>query len=391
VRITDVTTIAVSYENREALADAIHYMPVRNAVFVQVHTDSGLVGLGEAASYGGPHSSTETVILDELRPRLIGEDPFNVERLWHKMHAPSHQHGRRGLLLMAISGIDTALWDLIGQATKTPLYRLLGGYRDEVTAYASAGFYAASKSPQALADEMAGYAQAGFRYMKMKVGRNPEVWLNPLHDMPASDYATASLEEDIERVRLVREAVGPKIKLAVDANNAWTPAVAIQMGRRMQEHDIFWFEEPVNTDDLAGSAEVAHALDVPIAGYETEVGIFGFRELIERRAVDIVQPDVIWSGGISECKKIAALAQAHHMPCIPHVFSSGLALVANLHFIASIPNGFLLEFDRHTNPLRQALFNEEIEIDSRGIVKVPDRPGLGVTLNQSTIEQYRVH
>lgn len=390
MRITDVTTINVSYENREPLADAIHYMPVRNAVIVQVHTDEGITGLGEAASYGGPHESTETVILKELRPRLLGQDPFRVEKLWAMMHAPSHQHGRRGIVVMAMSGIDIALWDIIGQATKTPLYRLLGAYRDEVAAYASAGFYALSKSPQALAAEMAGYAEEGFRYLKMKVGRNPEVMLNPLHDMPAKDYATATLEEDLLRVRLVREAIGPKVKLAVDANNAWTPAVAIKMGRALAEQDIFWLEEPVNTDDVAGSAEVARALDVPVAGYETEVGSYGFRELIARRAVDIVQPDVIWSGGITECKKIAALAAAYHLPCIPHVFSSGLALIANLHFIASIPNGFLLEFDRHVNPLRQELFEEPLDIDHRGVVTLPDRPGLGVRLNEATIDRYRV-
>jgi L-alanine-DL-glutamate epimerase-like enolase superfamily enzyme len=391
VRITAVTTINLSYENAEPLADAIHYMPGRGTVVVQVHTDEGIVGIGEAASYGGPLESTANVICNELAPRLIGQDPFRVEKLWQLMHTPSHQHGRRGLLLMAISGIDIALWDIVGKATKTPLYRLLGGYRDEVAAYASAGFYAGSKDAAKLADEMANYAEHGFRYMKMKVGRNPEAIMNPLHDMPANDYATVDLEEDIERVRLVREAVGPKIKLAVDANNAWTPSLAIKMGREFQALDVFWFEEPVHTDDVRGSAEVAASLDVPVAGYETEVGIYGFRELIARRAVDIVQPDAIWSGGITECRKIAALAAAYHLPCIPHVFSSGLALIANLHLIASIPNGFLLEFDRHVNPLREELFLEPIDVDGRGMVKLPDRPGLGVTLNDSTIAKYRVN
>jgi L-alanine-DL-glutamate epimerase-like enolase superfamily enzyme len=139
-----------------------------------------------------------------------------------------------------------------------------------------------------------------------------------------------------------------------------------------------------------GSALVAHNLAVPVAGYETEVGVYGFRDLITAGAVDIVQPDVIWSGGITECRRIAALATAYRLPCIPHVFSSAVSLVANLHFIASLPNGVLLEFDRNLNPLRTELFEEPIEIDKRGYVALPQRPGLGVTLNMRTVEKYRV-
>jgi L-alanine-DL-glutamate epimerase-like enolase superfamily enzyme len=160
--------------------------------------------------------------------------------------------------------------------------------------------------------------------------------------------------------------------------------------RELERDNIYWFEEPVNTDDVAGSALVAHNLTVPVAGYETEVGVYGFRDLIAAGAVDIVQPDVIWSGGITECRRIAALAMAYRLPCIPHVFSSAVSLVANLHFIASLPNGVLLEFDRNLNPLRTELFEEPIEIDKRGYVALPQRPGLGVTLNMRTVEKYRV-
>jgi L-alanine-DL-glutamate epimerase-like enolase superfamily enzyme len=377
MKITDISVIKLSFKVEPPMADAIHLMPARNLVLVQVHTDAGITGMGEAASYGGPMESTETVILNELRPRLIGEDPFKVEYLWRKMAIPSHQHGRGGILFGAISGIDCALYDIIGQATKTPLYKLLGGYRDEVQAYASAGFYRGGKSAHDLADECAGYVERGFNHVKIKVGRNREAMLNPLHNMPEPDYASVSLEEDLERVRLVREAIGPRTKLAVDANNAWTPSLAIQMGKAMEKYDIFWFEEPVETDDIDGSAQVAHVLDVPVSGYETCVTLAQFRDIITRRAVDIVQPDVIWSGGITETRKIAALAHAFQLPVIPHVFASGLSLITNLHFIASIPNGGLLEFDRNPNDLRTLLFNEEIEIDKRGYVQVPDRPGLG--------------
>ena len=306
------------------------------------------------------------------------------------MASRSHQRCTAGMLMQAISGVDIALWDLIGQATRTPLYRLLGGYRDTLDAYASAGFYASDKGPAQLAEEVGAYAERGFRTVKMKVGRNPEVMLNPLPDMWAPDYATATLEDDIERVRAARAAIGPKVRLAIDANNAWTPAVAVQFMRRVTDQDIYWLEEPVATDDLAGSADVARALDVPVAGYETATGLASFRELIARRAVDIVQPDVIWTGGITLCRKVAALAEAYDLPVIPHVFSSAVASIANMHFIAALPNAGLLEFDQNPNPLRSTLFEEPIDVRPDGTVRLPGRPGLGVTLNQATVDRYRV-
>jgi L-alanine-DL-glutamate epimerase-like enolase superfamily enzyme len=390
VRITEVSTLKLRYPMATPMADAIHYMPERALLLVQVATDDGLVGLGECAAYGGSLDSMERVVLDDLRLSLIGEDPFRVERLWSRMARRSHQRGTTGMLMQAISGVDIALWDLIGQATRTPLYRLLGGYRDNVDAYASAGFYAGNKGPAQLAEEVGGYAARGFRTVKMKVGRNPEVMLNPLPDMWEPDYATATLDDDVERVRAARAAIGPNVRLAIDANNAWTPSVAIQFMRRVADQNIFWLEEPVGTDDIDGSAEVARALDVPVAGYETATGLASFRELITRRAVDIVQPDVIWTGGITLCRKVAALAEAHGLPVVPHVFSSAVAAIANMHFIAALPNAGLLEFDQNSNPLRSELFEEPIDIQPDGTVRLPNRPGLGVTLNQATVDRYRV-
>jgi L-alanine-DL-glutamate epimerase-like enolase superfamily enzyme len=390
VKIRDVSTIKLRYTVPTPMADAIHYMPERTLLLVQIATDNGLVGLGECAAYGGSLDSMERVVLDDLRPTLLGEDPFTVERLWQRMARRSHQRGTTGMLLQAISGIDIALWDLIGQATRTPLYRLLGGYRDTLDVYASAGFYASDKGPHQLAEEVGGYAERGFRTVKIKVGRNPEVMLNPLPDMWAPDYATVMLEEDVERVRAARAAIGPRVRLAIDANNAWTPPVTIQFMREVADLKIHWLEEPVGTDDIGGSAEVARALDVPVAGYETATGLASFRELIGRRAVDIVQPDAIWTGGITVCRKVAALAEAHGMPVIPHVFSSAVASIANMHLIASLPNAGLLEFDQNPNPLRSELFEEPIVVRPDGTVRLPDQPGLGITLNQSVVEQYRI-
>ncbi|MDP9352049.1 MAG: mandelate racemase/muconate lactonizing enzyme family protein, partial [Chloroflexota bacterium] len=214
--------------------------------------------------------------------------------------------------------------------------------------------------------------------------------LNPLLNMPASDYATATFEEDVARVRAARKAIGPRTHLAVDANNAWTPSLALRFMEAVTDETVYWLEEPVATEDLEGSAHVAQQLTVPVAGYETETGLPGFRELIAHRAVGIVQPDVIWSGGITECRKIAALAQAYSLPVIPHVFSSAVTTIANMHFIASLPNGSWLEWDQNPNPLRAELFEEPLEVDSEGNARLPEGPGLGVKLNQDTIDRYRV-
>lgn len=390
MRIIDVTTIKLKYDMPVPMADAVHYMPDRPTLLVQVHTDEGIVGLGEAAAYGGFLESIEALILGELRQTILNQDPFKVERLWSMMASRAHQRGRGGMLMMAISGIDIALWDIIGQATNTPLYRLLGGYRDTLDAYASAGFYSRDKSPRKLAEEVGEYASRGFKVVKIKVGRNPELMTNMLHDMVHPEYATACLEEDIERVRLAREAIGGRVGIAVDANNAWTPSIALKFMREVESFDIRWLEEPVSTDDLDGSALVAHRLDTPVAGYETETGLPGFRELITRHAIDIVQPDVIWTGGITESRKIAAFAHAYGMPVIPHVFSSAVSTIANMHFIASLPNAGLLEFDQNPNPLRTDLFEEPIMPCPDGTVRLPERPGLGVTLNQATIDRYRL-
>jgi L-alanine-DL-glutamate epimerase-like enolase superfamily enzyme len=387
-RISYVTTYPVAYPLDQALFDSIHYMPVRAALLVEMGTDDGKVGIGESAIYGGPASVVQTMIHDELAPRILGEDPTRPEWLWQVMTGRSHQHGDGGVLPAAVSGLDIAAWDLLGQTAGMPLYRLLGGYRDEVRAYASAGFYAEGKDAGGLAEEARGYTDAGFRHLKIKVGRTTDTPVNPLVHMDAPGFATVTFSEDLRRVRSVRKAVGDDVRLMVDANNAWTKLTALEAGREFERLGVHWFEEPVATDDRQGSAALAATIDVPIAGYETRTGLAGFRDLIADRAVDIVQPDVIWSGGITVCRRIAALAAAANMPCVPHVFSTAVSLAANLHLIASLPNSYLLEFDQNPNALRSELLEEPITPDERGVVTVPGGPGLGVRLDHETLRRY---
>ena len=386
--ISYVKTYQVAYPLDAPLSDSIHYMPVRAALLVELGTDDGEVGIGESAIYGGPASVVETMIHDELAPRILGEDPTRPEWLWQVMTARSHQHGDGGVLPAAISGLDIAMWDLLARRAGLPLYRLLGGYRNEVRAYASAGFYAEGKDAGGLADEVRGYVEAGFRHVKIKVGRTTDTPVNPLVHMDAPDFATVTFAEDLRRVGAVRKAIGEDVHLMVDANNAWTKPTALEAGREFERLGVHWFEEPVPTDDRVGSAALAAALAVPIAGYETRTGLAGFRDLIADGAVGIVQPDVIWSGGITACRRIAALAVAAGLPCVPHVFSTAVSLAANLHFIASIPNSYLLEFDQNPNALRTELLDRPIEPDASGIVTVPDGPGLGVRLDPETLRRY---
>jgi D-galactarolactone cycloisomerase len=162
------------------------------------------------------------------------------------------------------------------------------------------------------------------------------------------------------------------------------------MGREMERHNLYWIEEPVATDDIEGSAEVACALAAPIAGYETELGLYGFRELISRGAVDIVQLDLAWSGGFSEGRRIAAYAHAHHRMVAPHAFAGAVLLVASLHFAAAIPNGLDLEWDQNPNAIREELLKEPLRLEKDGTVKVPERPGLGIELDHAAVERYRV-
>ena len=386
MKIVDIRTTPLSYRCDPPYGSAGGMQARRGSLLVEIETDERIIGIGEAGVGGG---ATAGVIEKLLQPMLIGEDPLLIEGLWQKMFARTRQYGRRGVVMNAISGIDIALWDIAGKTANLPVYRLLGACRERVEAYASGGFYQQGKSVDDLAGEAEGYRARGFQGMKMKVGRNPSTQTHLRHLVEHSQVCEVEPEEDIARVAAVRQALGPKAKLMVDVNCAWSPSFAIEMGRAFEPYKLYWIEEPVSTDDIDGSARVAEALATPIAGYETEIGLYGFRELITRGAVDIVQPDLAWAGGFSECRRIAALAHAHHLTVAPHSFAGAVLLAASLHFVASIPNGLVLEFDQNPNGLRDDLLTEPITIESDGSIRLPERPGLGIELDRAAVERYR--
>jgi L-alanine-DL-glutamate epimerase-like enolase superfamily enzyme len=387
MKIKDIRTIALSYKCEPPYASASGVQARRGALLVEIETDDGTVGIGEAGPGGGV---TATCIEKDLKPLLLGEDPLMIEALWQKMFMRTRQYGRRGIVMNAISGIDIALWDIAGRVAKLPVYKLLGACRDRVEAYASGGFYQEGKGVDGIADEAEGYRARGFKGMKMKIGRNPSTGTHLRQVTGQAEFCEVDPSEDLARIAAVRQALGPRAKLMVDVNCAWSPSFAIEMGREMAPYKLFWIEEPVMMDDIDGSARVAAALDTAIAGYETELSLTGFRELITRGAVDIVQPDIAWTGGFSEGKRIAAFAQAHHRMVAPHSFGSAVLLTASLHYAASIPNGLVLEWDQNPNGLRTELLKEEFRLESDSTLCVPERPGLGIELDRGAIDRYRV-
>lgn len=349
----------------------------RTAMLVEVITDDGIIGWGE--SYG-PAAVTRTIVETLLKPRIIGRDPFDVEVIWEELYNRVKDYGLTGMTISGISAVDIALWDIIGKACNQPIHKLIGGaFRTELQAYATGlYFYEMDKVvPDAVRDAEA-FAAEGFGAIKMKIG-------------------LGDLDKDFERVAAVRKAVGPKMRLMVDANHCFSVPMAIRLGRRLETLNIEWFEEPISPEDIDGYVEVTRALDMAVAGGENEFGRFAFRNIVARKAMDIVQPDVCAAGGITECKKIAALASAHGVECVPHAWGTAIGLAATLQFLAALPDmppslvpmPPMLEFEQTENPFRDRLALEPI-VHHNGIVAVPSGPGLGIKIDRTVIDRFKV-
>ncbi len=371
MRITEVVAEILRYELDRPMADAQVHIPARISTIVRVRTSDGVEGVGEAACFGGAEHVVCKIVETQLASLLVGEDPENIERLWEKMYRGTIQLGRRGVIFGAISGIDIALWDLLGKICGKPVCTLLGAHGRALTGYASGGFYMEGKGLDELSAEFRGYREAGYRAAKMKVAGEP-------------------MGLDVDRVRTAREALGPEVRLMIDANNMYTPKEAIAMARAVEDLDIYWFEEPVRTDDTEGAAMVRSATAMPIAGYETEASLDGFKRLITHGAVDFAQPDAIWCGGITEFRRIAALARAWHLRMAAHNFAGAVSGFGNLHVSATLPHGPMFEMDQNPNPLRTEIVTSPLTIDSQGVVEVPKESGLGFELDESAVERYRV-
>lgn len=369
MKITEVNPIKLKFFPKNPPRDGLAGIPSRDVFLVEIKTDEGINGIGEGFALGSL-DSLEVITNETLKPHLVGKNPFLIEELWECMYNNTARYGRRGVIMAAISAVDIALWDILGKSAGLPVYKLLGAAKETLEPYASAGYYMEGKGIAQLREEFRGYVDMGFKTMKMKVGG-------------------ASLKEDIERVMAVREEIGPDIDLGIDANNAWDYPTALKMARCCEKENILFFEEPMSTDFIQDCIRLAANTDVPIAGYETNLTRYGMRDFIARDAVDIVQVDAIWSGGISEAKRVGVLAGAWGKMVIPHFSASMVSLAANLSFGLSLPNTKYMEYTLDENPLRTELCTDAIEMKD-GVVKVFEKPGLGIELNWDTVARYRV-
>jgi D-galactarolactone cycloisomerase len=349
----------------------------RGSCIVEIEAADGTVGWGECY---GPSAVAKAFIDTQFGPRIVGRDAFDVEVIWEDLYNRIKDYGTRGMAISALSGIDIALWDIVGKNCGRPIHKLIGGaHRTEVTAYATGLYFIdMDRLVEEAVEEAREFVDEGFVAIKMKIG-------------------LGSPKLDIERVAAVREAIGEDVRLMVDANHCFTVPQAIRLGRELERLGVEWFEEPISPEDVDGYVEVTRALDIAVAGGENEFTRWGFRDLISRKAMDIVQPDVCAAGGISECRKIATLASAHGVECVPHAWGSAIGLAATLHFLAALPDqppSFrpmppMLEFEQCENPFRDRLSVEPI-VQRRGVVQVPTGPGLGIEVDRSVLDRYRV-
>ncbi|MPZ88619.1 MAG: hypothetical protein GEU81_11215 [Nitriliruptorales bacterium] len=376
VTIRDVEVFVIDVPLQRPFHMASRAITRQTEIIVKVHTDAGVVGIGSA--HGTPLERVAEIIKKELAPLIIGEDPRNTERLWQRMFqttcapraantATSGASLPKGLgrpqVACAIGGIDIALWDIAGQLSGRPVWQLLGGCRSRIPVYATGGYYAEDEDIKDLAGEFSGYVAQGYREVKLKAGR-----LSP--------------EGDFERAKVVREAIGPDIALYVDASQGWDVWDAVRAGRLYEQLDVAWFEEPVHWyDDISGLAQVARHVRIPITSGESEFTKQGVRDLILHGHIAITNYDCTKAGGLTEGRKIAALAEAHNVRFAPHH-----AAHIHAHLAAAVPNGMNVELhpDPQRDPLWERLFEKKPAIEG-GEMVLDDTPGLGYILDEGVM------
>lgn len=377
VPIKDKIDAPISVPHASDLADVI-FSGYRTTL-VRIETEQGISGVGECMVRLAPTATRD--IVRDLAPILIGRDVLDREAIWELLYGTMMNRGHsRGFYTEAMSGIDIAIWDCAAKTLGVPLYTLLGGrHHEKLKAYASSLRF---REMDVVIAQALDFKERGYQSMKIKIGRNLE---HP--------------EADIEFVRAIREAVGDKIQLMVDANCAYgnDVATALRVGRALQDMNIFWFEEPLSPDNIDGNAQLAAALDIRIALGEADFMAFGAREFLARKAVDIFQPNISRTGGITEARRIAALCQAYHVPYAPHTGScSAVCLAATLQFSVALPNFLIFESMQsdwskaQPNPLRHDLLKEPAEIFENGHMVIQERPGIGAELNEDVVDNWRV-
>ncbi|CAM2777849.1 mandelate racemase/muconate lactonizing enzyme family protein [Pseudoalteromonas distincta] len=385
MKITQIISHVLQYDLEEELGYSQQYYAKRTAHLVEVRTDIGITGWGECFGGGGVAFANKTIVEHVIQPMILGMDPLDREVIWHKVYNLLRDHGQKGMPIQSLSGVDIALWDIAGKFLDQPVYKLLGGaFRDRIPAYGYGMML--QKFPnleERFTEESQLIKEMGFTAMKMKIGLSPD--------------------RDIKLVEAVRKGIGRDMRLMVDANHAYTAREAIPLGRELQNLGVYWFEEPVAPEDHQGYRDLCEALDMSIAGGEAEFTRWGFRDLIKNRCVDLLQPEVCALGGITEYQKVLAMAHAHFVPVINHVWGSAIAVGTNLHLLAALPDlpgaahpvQPMLEYDTTPNLFREQLLQESLNINEQvknnnGTVALPKGPGLGIEPDLDFIKHYEV-
>jgi L-rhamnonate dehydratase len=372
LKITDVEAIIL----RQPDVDVSKADGSQDALLIRVRTDEGITGVGEVDSLppvvkaivDAPPSHA---IASGLKALLVGENPLEIDRLWEKMYRGSIYYGRRGPAIHAMSGIEIALWDIKGKVLGQPVHRLLGGpHRTSIRAYASTLM---PETPAATEQVVTGLVERGFTAIKLgwgPWGRDPDL--------------------DVALARAARQAAGDKVELLFDIGLGWPNADhAIRQVRRLEEYRPYWVEEPLWPDDVEGYRKLADAVETRIACGEEDATRWGFRELMDRTGVDVIQPDVTRAGGISECLRIAQMADLRGVATVLHSWSTGIIKAASLHVLAAMPHALFFEYCVQETALNQALTVERFPVVD-GMVTISDEPGLGIAIDDEVVERFRV-
>lgn len=362
MKITAIRTRLVDVPMRRPIVSRIRVSDVMTHLLVDLETDEGLTGQTYLVAFGQDWGRAVIELLRGLEEQVRGMDPRETTPLYRKMWQVSSMAGRRGLAVFALSAIDAAAWDVAARALGVPLWRLLGGSPEPVDTYASEGLWLTGDLGK-LAAEAAELVGQGFRAVKMRLGRPREA-------------------DDLAAARAVREAIGPDVRLMADANQGWDVHYALRMGRKLEDAgiDLTWFEEPIPHDDVAGQARLAAELAIPLATGENAYAPFGFRELIEARAADVLMPDLERIGGVTGWLRTAALADAWRLPLASHLFPEQCC-----HLMAASPTAYYLEH----MPWAQPLLAEKLKLVD-GRVELPARPGFGLVWDEAAVKRWTV-
>lgn len=372
MKITAVRAVPLAAPLADPLRWGAMVVNVKGGIVVLVETDEGLTGIGEAGFSAEYFPTVGPIINDQLGPMLVGQDPTSIGDLWQQMLDATHMWGRRGIETYALSGIDIALWDLLGKLSEQPVYRLLGAVKSRARAY----FAPSLKPTPEIVDEAQQAADAGYTAIKLR--------------------ATGDLRGTVELVSAVRAAAGAKLEIMVDANMSYDRRGALRLATELDALHVSWLEEPILSRSLTQYVDdhswLSDRVAIRLAGGESLLTRFEYIDLLTRRTFDVLQPDATSVGGISEAKRVADLASTWNIECVPHIACSsgtGIALAAGLHVILACGNAPLVEVDAYGGPGWDGLLREPLVV-SDGYLEALERPGLGVELSEDALQEFAV-